>query len=226
MMNKKFNSRTLWRTLLFVPLCVALTQVFARPANADEPAMSHADNATSAVVITADLSQQDTVPADRKDAKIHYVNSVGTLDELVAYIEQFSSVISEADISKAKADLREEANSKIMLNGNEITLEDTKKALKAFSNNCLVRYGSTIETSYPMKHSLIDYGAQFRVRTQKKTGELSLYFVVDGKYQPEQTRMLLFKNIKSIETLKSAEAVQRFGEKARNGAVVVTTKNG
>jgi hypothetical protein len=51
-----------------------------------------------------------------------------------------------------------------------------------------------------------------------------LYFVVDGEYHPER-KIVRLKDIKSIETLEKDAAVQRFGEKAIDGAILVTTNN-
>ncbi|MGQ1889774.1 TonB family protein [Thermophagus sp. OGC60D27] len=50
-------------------------------------------------------------------------------------------------------------------------------------------------------------------------------FVIDGKIVKEYIEVPHY-NVKSVRVLKGEKAVQRFGEQAKNGVVIVTTKRG
>lgn len=86
-------------------------------------------------------------------------------------------------------------------------------------------YACTL-VSFQQKQTLRDCGAEVGLtRGWSKEKDLpQLYFVVDGEYHPER-KIVRLKDIKSIETLEKDAAVQRFGEKAIDGAILVTTNN-
>ena len=56
--------------------------------------------------------------------------------------------------------------------------------------------------------------------------EINPIFIIDGKIiSKEEWEELNTDNIQKIEVMKGEKAVEKYGEKAGNGAVIITTKD-
>lgn len=75
-------------------------------------------------------------------------------------------------------------------------------------------------------HTVKDKGKDVRFRIKQNDGTATPLFIVDGKETHNLIAMNIDpNNIKSVSVLKNSSAINKYGEKGKNGVILVSTKN-
>jgi hypothetical protein len=199
MMNKKFNPKMRWRTLLFIPMTALLTQAFARPENSAEQYSDIWNMSEPTLQATGD----DTVKL-KKDSASTVVYMTSKKEEKNAIRDKFAKLESAA----------------LIYNGRETTLKDAVDELSAFIKDRELEVDIIQWMSAGHDSKRDKYGMRLHLPEIDRK-QPQIYYFIDGKWwwSWENDATL----IQSIETMEPDAAVKRFGKKAKNGAIVMKT---
>ena len=252
MMNQQnLNPWARWKTLLFVPLAALLLQAFARPEinrelgqistlksteffqgesdlydlNAEKKPEkvidTHQFEQTANAVIESENTTRSSA-SNSKDSENEIFNCI-SLAAIHPSLLFDSLELTPKELREATAKFEQINNRKITYNGMTMIVNDIAELLKKESNDQLKIY---YQFSYTYKD----------VEPKEKNGKCTAsvfsktidsqnsacYYVMNGKWVPDIN--IAIDLVNSIDVYPPEEAVKRFGEKARNGAIALSAK--
>jgi beta-lactamase regulating signal transducer with metallopeptidase domain len=228
MMNKKFNPKMRWRTLLFLPVTALLTQAFARPGNSVE-AYSDIRNMSEPTLLTANDNMMKLegdsvyrvvyVTSEEKKMKTYFVSIAAASWEQFA--DATAKISNDSIVPDEKDEIREELtrleNATLVCNDKEMTCKDAINELIAFIKKRELKT-LLIFNNFPNGR----WNGKMTVRLPEiDHKQPQVYYIIDGKWWWSWNGDVTV--IQSIEILEPDVAVKRFGKKAANGAIVMKT---
>jgi hypothetical protein len=246
MMNRKFNSRTWWRMLIFIFMTALLTQAFARRENnagqpsdlrdLNEPFLQTNDDDTTnlkswlGIGITSVKSMEkgeersnflDKLIAVSYTGEEPNIAAVSHLWEATFYANTANPQDSLIRLPEEKDHVDEQftklQSSILRYNHQEMTLKEAMTQLLAFTKD----HNLKAHLMYYCSPSPTFKGGISLCLPEIDRGQPQMYYFIDGKWWWSWNNNTAL--IQSIETLEPDAAVKRFGKKAGNGAIVMKT---